>query len=415
MQQRKNAMQIDSAALSDIGKHRTQNEDYQLVDEDLGLYIVCDGMGGHAAGEVASSQAAEMTAEKIREHATEIDDVVTKPGGHFKMVKIVEDAVRVACRHLYAMACSDRKYAGMGTTLTLLMIRDNKAILAHAGDSRLYLVRDRELHLLSNDHTLAEELVHQSSTPVDPDVYNKFSNVLTRSLGPQESVEVETLLFDVLPDDRYLICSDGLSNYFTDDAELVEYMLDSEIYSIPKQLIEAANDRGGKDNITCIVLNASANESTPISEAKRYLGLLKTTFLFQNLSLERLMQLVSISAVQSCERDRWVIEKGDERSGLYIIVEGQCRIAQADGNVEAVAEGFCFGETALSRGGKYLIQVRAITDVKLLHICRTDFHSLTRRYPKLGRQLMDNLIDHLSSQLDGRDSTVADLKSTMEW
>lgn len=408
-------MQIDSAAHSDIGKKRKQNEDFQLVDRELGLYIVCDGMGGHAAGEVASSQAASMTAEKIKEHADEIKNEVTKPGGHFKVVKIVADAVRIACRHLYAMACSDRKYAGMGTTLTMLLIRDNKAILAHAGDSRLYLVRDEELHLLSNDHTLAEELVHQSSAPVDPEVYKKFSNVLTRSLGPQESVEVETLLFDVLPDDRYLICSDGLSNYFTDDAELVEQLLNPEFDGIPQQLIDTANARGGKDNITCIVLNARADESTPTSEAKRYLGLLKTTFLFEHLTLERLMQLVSISNVQAYESDSWVIEKGDERSGLYIIVEGQCRIAQADGNVTTVAEGFCFGETALSRGGKYLIQVRSITDVKLLHISRTDFHSLTRRYPKLGRQLMDNLIDHLSGQLDSRDSTVADLKSTMEW
>lgn len=408
-------MQIDAATHTDIGRKREQNEDCQLVDREMGLFIVCDGMGGHAAGEVASSQAAFMTAEKIRENAVEIRSEITKPGGHFKVVKIVADAVRVACRHLYAMACADRQYAGMGTTLTLLMIRNSKAILAHAGDSRLYLVRDEELHQLSHDHTLAEELVHQSSDPVDPAVYKKFSNVLTRSLGPQESVDVETLLFDVLPEDRFLICSDGLSNYFEEESELIEILLDEDFDSIPARLTDIANSRGGNDNITSIVLRARAEASTPKNEVKRYLALLRTTFLFDHLSLKPLMRLANIATVQSCNRDEWVIQKGDERSGLFIIVEGQCRVAQADGNVTTVAEGYCFGETALARSGKSLIQVRSITDVKFLHIPRLTFHSLTRRYPILGRQLLNNLTDHLSSQLDRRDSDVAELNSTMEW
>ncbi len=413
--ERKHSMQIDAVTHTDIGRTREQNEDCQLIDRGIGLFIICDGMGGHAAGEVASTQAARMTAEKIREHVDEINRVTAKPGGHFKVVKIVADAVRVACRHLYAMACSESECAGMGTTLTLLMIRNDKAILAHAGDSRLYLVRDKELHMLSNDHTLAEEFARQSSEPIDPAVYRKFSNVLTRSLGPQESVDVETLLFDILPADRFLICSDGLSNYFTEEAELVRLLLDDDFDSIPRRLTEIANSRGGNDNITSIVLRARADDSTPSSDTGRYIELLKTTFLFENLPLKRLMRLVNISAVQSYSKDEWIIQEGDERSGLFIVVDGQCRLAQADGNMIVVSEGHCFGETALACGGNFLIQVRSITDVKLLHIPREAFHTLTRRYPRLGRRLLNKLIDHLSRRLDSGDAAAAALRSTMEW
>jgi len=408
-------MRIDARTYTHVGKKRDQNEDCQLVDRSMGLFIVCDGMGGHAAGEVAAEHAARITAENIRTQKDRIDSALSRPGGHFKVVKIVADAVRDACRHLYAMACSDPDCAGMGTTLTLLLILKDKAILAHAGDSRLYLVRDNELHLLSNDHTLAEEFAQQSSTPIDPEAYQRFSNVLTRSLGPQESVDVETLLFDVLPDDRFLICSDGLSNYFPEQEELARILLDDDFDGIPKRLTDMANERGGKDNITSIVIRAESDDASPANEAGRFLGVLKKTFLFDALSLNRLMRLANISTVKSYSKDEWIIRKGDERSGLFIVVEGECRLAQPSGSMTAVSEGSCFGETALACGGRFLIQVRSITEVKLLHIPRDAFQRLTRRYPKLGRRLLHNLVAHVSRQLDAGNAASAALNDTFEW
>lgn len=135
-------MKLTVAGKTDRGRRRDQNEDAYLVDESAGLYAVCDGMGGHAAGEVASSKSLEYLTSFLEEHRATMASAHESPGGHYQIVELVESAIQNTCKRIHELACSDPDYRGMGTTMTVLVVVGSKAIMGHVGDSRLYVVRE---------------------------------------------------------------------------------------------------------------------------------------------------------------------------------------------------------------------------------------------------------------------------------
>jgi protein phosphatase len=148
----------------------------------------------------------------------------------------------------------------MGTTLTMLLTIDDKAIMAHVGDSRLYVLSDGDLHLLSHDHTVANELAQLGHISPAEVTFSPYANVLTRSIGQQEIVRVDTLIFELSPADTCLLCSDGLSNCLEDSDELRDLLGDGNAARIPGRLVDLANSRGGYDNISVIVLRIEPAE-----------------------------------------------------------------------------------------------------------------------------------------------------------
>lgn len=393
-------MYIEASALSDVGRKRPQNQDAYLVDNEIGLYIVGDGMGGHASGDVASRQAVGLTLDIIRQHRHEIHQAIAKPGGHFRVVQMVTDVVRAVCQSVYQMAENDPGLSGMGTTLTLLLVVGEKAVLAHVGDSRLYLLRAGRLHQMTNDHTLTNELVQTGRIAAGSPEAGRFHHVLTRCIGSHEFVDVETLLFDLLPDDRFLLCSDGLSNYFADESEIVGLLSGDDITKVPAQLIDLANHRGGSDNITGIVLQVSEGTPDTVAETRAKLNALEGTFLCEGLSLNRRMRVANIGQVQSFGDHEWIIRKGDTRNGMYVVLSGTCVMTRPSGTTETLSCGDCFGETGLARGDQFCIRVRADDSATVLFLPRVAFRELVRRIPKLGRRLLDNLLYHISYQYD---------------
>lgn len=393
-------MHIRAAAKSDLGRKRPQNQDAFLIDKEMGIYLVCDGMGGHAAGDIASTKAVEFTAEILRQHRHEIHKVIAKPGGHFKVVQMVTDSVRMACQLVYQLAADNPGYSGMGTTLTLMLTVGEKAVMAHVGDSRMYLLRAGELHQLTSDHTLTNELIQTGRISAESPDAERFSHVLTRCVGNQEFVDVETLLFDLLPNDRFLLCSDGLSNYFANKDEVVQILGEADIRQTPTALINLANDRGGNDNITSMVVEVLEGCEESVAETRNKLDALEGTFLCRGLSLNRRMRVANIGQIQTYEEREWIIQKGDDRTGMYVVLAGSCANTRPSGIKESLHLGDCFGETGLARGDKFCVQVRAKSAATVLFLPRDSFRELVRRIPKLGRRLLDNLLDHISYQYD---------------
>lgn len=393
-------MLVKAVGSTDTGRVRPQNQDAFLIDDELQLYIVCDGMGGHAAGDVASTNATQMSADTVREFCRDIPELLAKPGGHFRVVQRVIDAVRVTCQVLHNMAVQEPEYQGMGTTLTMLLIVGNKGILAHVGDSRLYLLRDGDLHQLSTDHTLANELILTGQIKADSEEARKFGHVLTRSVGPHEYVDVETLLFDLLPDDRFLLCSDGLSNYFVDNDEITRQLSHDALAEVPTHLAELANSRGGKDNITSIVLHCLGDDGESDVGAQQRLDAVGHTFLAKGLSLSRRMRLANTGSERRFGVDETIVCRGKKLKGMDIVIEGQCRMQLPDGRTVSVGPGECFGELGLVQGVPARIQVTGTEPGRLLHLPRIAFRSLVRRVPKLGRRLLNNLVDQIASKYD---------------
>ena len=246
-------MNLEAAGKTDIGQTRKINEDYFYVDNTRGMFIVCDGLGGHSRGEVASHKAIEFTIEFIDQHYSEIENASKNPVGYFRLTQLIEKAIHQTCKRIKAIADSDPELNGMATTLTLLLVVDGNAIVGHVGDSRLYIKRNDQVFQLTTDHTLLNEITSEFEQVKESDV-QKFAHCLTRSVGNNETVAVETLMFEARQHDILLLCTDGLSNYFTDEKEVVEMLAGNRVNSIADSLVEFANQNGGKDNITAVVI-----------------------------------------------------------------------------------------------------------------------------------------------------------------
>jgi PPM family protein phosphatase len=248
-------VKVVAAARSDVGRVRRgkPNEDAYLMNDPI--FVIADGMGGHIAGDVASSTAVEVISNETGDW---------DPDG-------LETVVRKANSAIYQKAQSDPSLRGMGTTCTLIMVQDSTAHLAHVGDSRAYLLRSGELSQLTEDHTLVWRMVKEGRISPDEADHHPQRNIILRALGIDPDVQVDVDSFDLVPGDRLLLCSDGLSSMI--DADHIRQALagSKDPQRAADALVELANDAGGEDNITVVVVDVmdSDGPAPPRTEESR--------------------------------------------------------------------------------------------------------------------------------------------------
>jgi len=240
---------------SDVGRKRDTNQDSFLIDEGLRLYVVADGMGGHAGGGTASRIAVEtMQAELAKNRTARPEAFGPAPAlEESRLPDVLRDIVETACFNIFHEARGNPALAGMGTTATALLIHGPHAFVAHVGDSRIYLVRQGEIHQVSEDHSLVNEQIKAGVLTPDEARHSQFKNVITRSVGFEEDVLVDLLGLSLERGDTFVICCDGLSN-LVEDQEIAAMVRSEKIEDLPLRLIALANDRGGDDNITVIAV-----------------------------------------------------------------------------------------------------------------------------------------------------------------
>ncbi|MGE3152242.1 MAG: Stp1/IreP family PP2C-type Ser/Thr phosphatase [Nitrospiraceae bacterium] len=239
--------------LSDVGLIRASNQDAVLVLNDHGLWAVADGMGGHAGGDIASG----LAVAAIRHLATEAAPLGTPTGSEFDAERHLRNLVDAANRRVFDEGAAVRSLRGMGTTLVILMIRDGPTsvgYLAHVGDSRAYLVRAGILTLLTCDHSLVEDYVRRGLLTRDQAATHPRRHVLTRAVGLDPTVEADTTQLELEPNDRLILCTDGLTKML-DDRDLTALVVKAgrRPADLSRILVEEANRRGGEDNITVLV------------------------------------------------------------------------------------------------------------------------------------------------------------------
>ena len=253
-------MKVVSAGLTDVGRKRNHNEDSFLIDDELQLYVVADGMGGHAGGGTASRIAVETIDKELRRARDNRDNpfVSVTSLQDALLPDALRTAVEKACLAIFTTAQEDPRLSGMGTTVISLVVRDNQAFFAHVGDSRAYLVRGPLIQQISEDHSLVNEQIKAGMITPEEAKHSRYKNIITRSVGFEEEVQVDVMGVVAEPGDVFLLCSDGLAN-MVEDRELHEVVAStSELADVPKRLIDLANERGGDDNITVIVVQMSA-------------------------------------------------------------------------------------------------------------------------------------------------------------
>jgi len=254
---------IDFAELTDTGRVREHNEDAIGSNSDLGLMVLADGMGGYNAGEVASGIAVQIVTDLAADGANrEKRDEIDPHSGLMRQSIVLRDAVYRSNKIIYQTAQSQTHCEGMGTTIVACMFYDNKVSIAHVGDSRAYRLRDGHLDQMTLDHSLLQELVDRGFYSQEEAQRSTNRNYVTRALGVEPTVEVEVHEHDVQPGDIYLLCSDGLPDMVEDeDIHLTISTFNASLEVVGQQLIDLANDHGGRDNVS--VMLAQVKEPFP--------------------------------------------------------------------------------------------------------------------------------------------------------
>jgi protein phosphatase len=246
---------INIAEITDVGKVRDHNEDAIGSNSDIGLMVLADGMGGYNAGEVASGIAVQTITELASEGALrEERDDVEPTSGMMRQTIVLRDAIARANKIIFQTAQSQTHCEGMGTTLVAAMFYDNRVSIAHVGDSRAYRLRGGTFEQLTMDHSLLQELVDRGFYSEEEAQRSTNRNYVTRALGVEPSVDVEIQEFEVLPDDIYLLCSDGLPDMVEDeDIHLTIRTFNASLDVVGQQLVQLSNDHGGRDNVSVML------------------------------------------------------------------------------------------------------------------------------------------------------------------
>jgi len=250
-------MKLTYEAVSDVGRKRKGNEDSVSVNPEHKLFVVADGMGGHAAGEVASRIAVDSIEEFIR--ATGGDEEITWPFGLDESISYdgnrLKTAVRSANRKVLEITREKTEYEGMATTVAAVLVDGARANLAHVGDSRIYLFHGGALSQLTSDHSWVNEQIRSGIISAEQARSHPLRNVVTRALGGRADLQVDVQSRDMEPGDILLLCSDGLTSMLPDEEiEPLVKEAEGDVKKAARDLVDAANARGGEDNITVLLI-----------------------------------------------------------------------------------------------------------------------------------------------------------------
>jgi PPM family protein phosphatase len=267
---------IEMASATHTGMVRAHNEDSIGTEAAIGLAVLADGMGGYNAGEVASGIAVALITKETRDTVLRIPAYEVDPEtGELTATRILRNVIAKANASIYQAANSQPQYAGMGTTLVVALLCDNHVTVAHIGDSRLYRMRDGKLQQLTRDHSLLQEQIDSGMISKEMARRSQNKNLVTRAVGIEPEVEADINTFEVTQGDTFLLCSDGLNDMVEDeDIHLTLGSLSANLPLAANQLVQMANDNGGRDNISVILIRVKksfAAERGLLSRLKAWL------------------------------------------------------------------------------------------------------------------------------------------------
>ena len=405
-------MHADGWAANHTGHTRQNNEDSLLCEPQMGLYVVADGMGGHAAGEIASSAAVDVVRRCILSAQPLIQSLTRESADKDweMLLRVVEDAVQDACRSIFEMAAADATRKGMGTTLTLLLTVGDRGLMAHVGDSRLYLSRGGQIYQLSEDHTFVWQMLQKGKMTPEEARVSPFSHLLTRAIGLQPQVEVDLLTFDLIPGDTFLLCSDGLHDYVAEPVEdLLPFLESNDARTLPDRMVEWALAQGGNDNVTAIVVRVLGEQAPRHREVTLQFTTLQATALLRYITYEEMLRVLNVIEVVEVETGQLVVEDGSEGRELFIILTGQVEVVKEGKVLRELGPGAHFGEMALVDQSPRSATVRAAGPCRLMVLSQEGLYSLMRHEPRVANKILWGIVEVLSTRLRENSNALAGL------
>jgi protein phosphatase len=268
---------IEIASCTDPGIVRSHNEDSIAADASKGLVVLADGMGGYNAGEVASGMATTVITTELQHLLEDCPPHQSDPlNGRPYAERLLREQIEKANTSIFQAAQSQPQYAGMGTTLVAAVFYDNKAMIAHIGDSRVYRLRDDVFEQVTKDHSLLQEQIDSGMITPEQARFSQNKNLVTRALGIDPTVDPEIREYETRPGDLWLLCSDGLNDMVSDeDIGMTLAALSSNLKLAAQQLVQMANDNGGRDNVSVVLVRVVRDYAAPRGLLARLFGWLK--------------------------------------------------------------------------------------------------------------------------------------------
>ncbi|MFO0658941.1 MAG: protein phosphatase 2C domain-containing protein [Polyangiaceae bacterium] len=388
--------------LTDVGCKRDHNEDFHLSDDALGLYIVADGMGGHSAGEIASSLAANTVQRVLEANKHVLIDLRDDPSHQNKLAgeKLLERAIQQASAEVNAAAREDRSKRGMGTTLDCVVVAGNRALVGHVGDSRTFLIRHGKVHRLTEDHTMTAVALKAGLMSKEEAVAAEQSNSLTRAVGTHPSVQVDTLLVECQPGDCFLLVTDGFYSYMSEGE--VNGLFPQLATGAPLQsLIELAKSRGGRDNITALLVSITGDmaRTVKLAPVDTRMMALQQIPLFAHLSYKERSAVLAVSSQRTFPADHPIVLEGAEGDDMYVIVSGRVVVEKEKQRIGELGPGGHFGEMVLVDRAPRSATVRTLEPSDVMVINRNDMMTLMRKETMISVKLLWSFVQTMSERL----------------
>jgi serine/threonine protein phosphatase PrpC len=410
---------IRAGGRTDVGRTRDHNEDAILIDSALGLYIVADGMGGHAAGEIASTMAVAKVREALadkRAYLRELAGKLGSPRAREEVLLLVEDAIQHACQSVHANAQAHEERRGMGTTIVVCLVLGECAFVTHVGDSRLYLVRESAVRQITYDHTVRNELIRRGNMPLAEIDALPYKHAITRALGTYEQAQPESIALELVPGDRVVLATDGLTGYLDDRREDLTAHLERPPEEAAASLIAFANASGGRDNVSVLVLHVDGDSAIGRERSRRLTlkrELLGAIPLFSKLEDDELLRVLQPTESRSFSAGDTIVREGDPGEALFVILTGKVRVDKGGEAINVLRAGEVFGEMSLVRNRARSATVVAVEPSELLVLHRRDFEAFLRDEARLGVKILSHFVHVLAERLDSTNDELSGLRSSL--
>ena len=384
-------------ARTDVGLKRRHNEDALIALDDIGLFVVADGVGGRKAGELASA----LTIETFQNHAGVFAELLERFGreptsaNRNLILQSLLDTAQASSRRVFETG-AQTGHEGMTTTLVAALCGGGVAFIVHVGDSRAYLLRDGALRQLTEDHSLVNELKAQGN-PVEPTGTSlRYKNVITRAIGLYPSVQADTLAVELLDGDRILLCSDGLTDMVS-ETRLLRHMRAPDTTRACESLVDEALAQGGKDNISVVVIEPDATLEPAAVSARA--NVMQSLFLFRDLPHAARLRVGRILTERRIDEGEIVVEQDTLGHSLFVVMQGEVAVHLDGSEVARLGAGQHFGELALLEDTTRSASIVACTDTSLLELRRDDLRRYCATEPGVGNRILWRLIEALGERL----------------
>lgn len=400
-------MDLDFVARTDVGQLRALNEDNFLIDPTLQLYVVCDGMGGHQGGEVASATAVNIVratlagSRSVLESFRHLDGTGSKSdgtGSKSAVLALLDQAVQKANARIYERGQINPSKKGMGTTLSLLLLLDDTAFIAHVGDSRVYRWRSGKTEQLTRDHSYFEEMKSRQPEWTPAKLDQRLKNAITRAVGGGPTLEVDLSCHAVRPGDLFLLCSDGLCGYFGAEGAAPHLGGVGDLGLAADGMIAFANDLGGEDNITALMVRVEGlSEPSPLGA--QHFETLKALPALTYLSHEQLKVLLRASAWRELAKGENLEAAHDE--GVWFVVSGGLTELGGGSALKRFPGSFVGLLNFVSGQGK-AGDARALEASQVLFLPGSTFREWTAQRSELALKISHAMLADLGARLVGR-------------